>query len=266
MSPPPADDRDTAPVALASRRRLVRIALLAVIGLELAWIGYVFVASMSNPSFGLDYRWHMDSARRLLETGTPYWPWQLDGPYEIGNGAILYPPVAFALFIPFLWLPAVLWWAIPILLTLYAMTRHRPPLWAWAITGALFALEKSLNVYVFGNPTMWMVAAAAAGTVWYWPFVLLLLKPTFAPLALLGIRHRSWWIALGAIAIASLCFGAVWVDWLAVAANSDVSLVYNLPTLPMMLAPLVPWLAARWEARARPAHLGAHRDVMPSSP
>jgi hypothetical protein len=217
--------------------------VVGIILVELAWIGYVILGSLGNPAFGLDYRWHVDAAQRLLDTGSPYWPWQVSGPYEIGNGAILYPPIAFALFVPFIWLPAAAWWVIPIAITIIAMTHHRPPPWVWPVTVGLFCLEKSLNVYVFGNPTMWLVAAVAAGTVWYWPFALVILKPTFAPLMLLGIRHRSWWVALVVLAGISLLFGRVWLDWLAAARNSDVSVVYNLPTLPLVLAPLIPWLA-----------------------
>jgi hypothetical protein len=221
-----------------------RVLLLAVIGLEALWIGGIVAwQALNNPSFGLDYRWHVDAARRLLETGTPYWPWQVAGPYDIGNGAILYPPTAFALFIPFLWLPAVLWWAVPVAVTVWAMAWHRPPLWAWAVVGAIVAFDKSLNVYVFGNPTMWLVAAVAAATRLGWPSVLVLAKPTFAPLALIGAWRRSWWVALAVFAGVSLLFGGLWLEWLKVATNSDVSLLYNLPTLPLLLAPLVPWLA-----------------------
>lgn len=212
------------------------------------------VHALTNPVFGLDYQWHVDASRRLLETGSPYWPWQVAGPYDIGNGAILYPPTAFALFIPFIWLPAVLWWAIPMGMTARAMAQHRPPLWAWAVVGAILAYEKSLNVYVFGNPTMWLVAAVALATRWGWPSVLVLAKPTFAPLALIGIGRRSWWIALGAFAAVSLLFGRLWLEWITVASNSDVSVFYNLPTVPLMLAPLTPWLAGRdrpaWLTRA----------------
>jgi hypothetical protein len=234
-----------------ARDRLYRDAVLGLVGLELVWIGFVLLATIPNPSFGLDYRWHVDAARRLLETGTPYWPWQIAGPYVIGNGAILYPPTAFVLFIPFLWLPAPVWWVIPIVVTAYAMSRHRPPLWTWPITVGLFALERSLNVYVFGNPSMWIVAAVAAGTVWRWPSIFVLAKPTFAPLALIGVRDRRWWLALVVLAIISSVFGRAWLDWLAVVRNSDVSLTYNLPTLPLLLAPLVPWLGERaWRRRA----------------
>ena len=224
--------------------RIARPVLAAILGLELLWIGFVFVQqALNNASFGLDYRWHVDAARRLLDTGTPYWPWQISGPYEIADGAILYPPTAFLLFIPFIWLPAVLWWAIPIAVLVGAMAVHRPPLWAWVVIGAILSFEKSLNVFVFGNPSMWIVAAIAAGTVLWWPFVLVVVKPTFAPIALLGIRHRSWWIAAIILGLASIPFWRVWLDWFAVVRNSNVSLVYNLPTLPLMLAPLVAWLS-----------------------
>ncbi|HEX5825467.1 MAG TPA: hypothetical protein VFY18_13495 [Candidatus Limnocylindrales bacterium] len=227
-----------------SRARIVRAVLATVFGLELAWIAFVLVQQwQTNPTFGLDYRWHVDAARRLLDTGTPYWPWQIAGPYEISDGAILYPPTAFLLFIPFIWLPAVLWWAVPIAILAVGMAIHRPPLWAWVVIGAILSFEKSLNVFVFGNPSMWIVAAIAAGTVLWWPFILVVAKPTFAPIALIGIRHRSWWIAAAILAVASIPFARVWLDWLAVVRNSNVSLIYNLPTLPLMLAPLVAWLA-----------------------
>ncbi len=222
-----------------------RIVAMVLIGLGWLWIALAIFWSLSSPSFGLDYRWHVEAAQRLLDTGTPYLPFELSGPFVIGDGAILYPPTAFLLFIPFIWLPAVLWWAIPIAVTAYGIWWHRPPLWAWVVITGLFALEKSINVYVFGNPSMWIVAAIAAGSVWRWPFVFVLAKPTFAPIALLGARRRSWWIALGVLAVASIPFLPVWLDWLTVVRNSDVSLLYNLPTLPLMLAPLVAWATGR---------------------
>jgi hypothetical protein len=231
-------------VVLSTRERAIRIALATVIGLEVVWCAFVLIHQFAtNEFFGLDYRWHVDAARRLLETGTPYWPWQISGPYEIANGAILYPPTAFLLFIPFIWLPTVLWWAIPIAISCVAMAAHRPPLWAWAVIGALISFERSLNVYIYGNPSMWVVAAIAAGTVLFWPFVFVFAKPSFGPIALLGIRHRSWWFTAVLLGLLSIPFARVWLDWFAVVRNSNVSLVYNLPTLPLMLAPLVAWLA-----------------------
>ncbi len=222
-----------------------RVVAVALIGVGWLWIAAALLVNLSNPAFGLDYRWHVEAAQRLLDTGTPYLPFELAGPFVIGDGAILYPPTAFLLFIPFIWLPAVLWWAVPIAVTAYGMWWHRPPLWGWLLITVCLMLEKSINVYVFGNPSMWIVAAIAAGTVWRWPFVFVLAKPTFAPIALLGIRHRSWWVALVVLGILSLAFVPVWFDWLTVVRNSDVSLFYNLPTLPLMLAPLIAWAVGR---------------------
>jgi hypothetical protein len=245
--------------------RGLRVVLTTIIDLELVWIAFVFAQqALTNPAFGLDYRWHIDAAKRLLDNGTPYWPWQIGGPYEISDGAILYPPTAFLLFIPFIWLPAVLWWAVPIAILVVAMAVHRPPLWAWAVIGAIVAFEKSLNVYVFGNPSMWVVAAIAAGTVLSWPFVLVVAKPTFGPIALLGIRHRSWWIAVGILAVASIPFARVWLDWFAVVRNSNVSPTYNLPTLPLMLAPLVAWLTGiRRPSWSAPQTAAQRRGIPP---
>ena len=223
-----------------------RVAMLALIGLGWLWIGLVIATNLSNPAFGLDYRWHVEAAQRLLDTGTPYLPFELAGPFVIGEGAILYPPTAFLLFIPFIWLPAVLWWAIPIAVTAYGLWWHRPPLWAWVVITALFAFEKSINVYVFGNPSMWIVAAIAAGTDLA---LAVRLRPRQAdvradraardpPSELVDRAGR-------ARGRCRCCSCAVWFDWFTVVRNSDVSLLYNLPTLPLMLAPLVAWATGR---------------------
>jgi hypothetical protein len=270
---PTAERRSEPAAPPVARERLVRIVLATAIGLEVVWIAFVMVQQLAtNEFFGLDFRWHVDAARRLLDVGTPYWPWQIAGSYEIANGAILYPPTAFLLFIPFIWLPAALWWILPIAILGWGLAVHRPPLWAWAVIGALIGFERSLNVYIYGNPSMWIVAAIAAGTVIWWPFVLVVAKPSFAPIALLGIRHRSWWVAAIALGLLSIPFARVWLDWFAVVRNSNVSLIYNLPTLPLMLAPLVAWLAGvRSPLRARPSRAPAaptqpraeSRDVPP---
>jgi hypothetical protein len=255
---------------VSTRQRATRIVLLTLIGLEILWCAFVLIQQFAtNEFFGLDYRWHVDAARRLLENGTPYWPWQIAGPYEIANGAILYPPTAFLLFIPFIWIPTVLWWAIPIAILVWGLTLHRPPLWAWALIGALISFERSLNVYIYGNPSMWIVAAIAAGTILWWPFIFVVAKPSFGPIALLGIRHRSWWIAAVVLALVSIPFARVWLDWFAVVRNSNVSLIYNLPTLPLMLVPLVAWLTGirrptiPWLGRAARTKTSAERNEIP---
>jgi len=231
-----------APAREARRITPMQLWWCFVIAAELAFIVLVLGLGLRHENFALDYRWHMEASQRLLDTGTPYYPFQFEGHYSFQQAPILYPPIAFALFIPFLWLPPFLWWAIPIGLLVFCMTRHRPPLWGWALTLACFCWFWSLGVFLFGNPGMWIAAFVAAGTVWSWPFALVLLKPTFAPIALLGIRHRSWWVTIGVMAGVSLLFGRVWFDWLTILGNSDVTLSYNFPTIPLMVAPLIPWL------------------------
>ncbi len=140
-SAPPAAEWPDREARAPSAAGLGRALAVGVVLLELLWIAYVFVHLLPTPAFGLDYQWHVDATRRLITVGTPYWPWQTAGPYTIGNGAILYPPTAFLLFLPFLWLPAPLWWIIPIAITVAAMTRHRPPIWIWPLTVGLFCLE-----------------------------------------------------------------------------------------------------------------------------
>ena len=250
--PPESPTADTPSASLPRHlayprlRAAGRILAATIIGVEVLWISFaVLYTALDRPAFGLDYRMHVEAAQRLLETGTPYLPFQLAGPFVISHGAILYPPIAFVLFIPFIWLPAVLWWVIPIAITAYCIWWWRPPLYAWVVIASIFSLEKTLNVYVFGNPSMWMVAAVAAGTVWHWPFVFVFAKPTFAPIAFLGAPDRRWWIALGVLGAVSVLFGSVWFEWFTVVQNSNVSLIYNLPTVPLMLAPLIAWASSQ---------------------
>ena len=130
----------------------------------------------------------MDASQRLLDTGTPYCPFELAGPYVIGDGSrsCIRRPRSL-LFIPFLWLPPILWCAIPIAIIVWAVLapRRRCGPGSSSLAASAFAAV-DLNVYVFGNPSMWIVAAIAAGTIWRWPFVFVFAKPTFAPIALLG--------------------------------------------------------------------------------
>ena len=68
-------------------------------------------------------------------------------------------------------------------------------------------------MYLFGNPGIWTIAALAAATRWRWASTLVLLKPSLGPLALFGARHRSWWVALGILGLASLPFAGLWLDY-----------------------------------------------------
>ncbi|MGH9034606.1 MAG: hypothetical protein ACRD0O_02495 [Acidimicrobiia bacterium] len=75
---------------------------------------------------GGDLGGYVAGARRFLDTGSPYLPEQVAGPWQLGPYSFVHPPAALALFVPFVVLPAVLWWAIPIAVTAWALWRLRP--------------------------------------------------------------------------------------------------------------------------------------------
>ena len=141
------------------------------------------------------------------------------------------------------WLPPFLWWAIPIALLVFCMTRHRPPLWAWALTLACFCWLSSLGVYVFGNPGMWIVAFVAAGTV----LVLAVRagpaqahvradRPARGEPSVVVDRARRDGGGLAA------CSGRSGADWVTVLRNSDVDPRLQLPDHPADGRAADPWL------------------------
>jgi hypothetical protein len=69
------------------------------------------------------------------------------------------------------------------------------------------------------------------------------LKPPFGVLALAGVRHRSWWIAV-ALGIASIVvMWPLWLDYVRTLQNSGIPWDYSLYSLPLAVAPVVAWIA-----------------------
>lgn len=246
------------PVGTFGSAQLSRLMAGTIIGLLALFLAAeVIVAThpggmLSGPP-GFDYRMYMSATQRLLAGGGFYAPNQLAGPYAVTDGNILYPPTALALFVPFTILPAALWWAIPLGILGWVIAAYRPSPWTWVAIVALVALpfpfdwhfSHALVLLVTGNPAMWIAAAVAAGTRWGWPAALVLVKPSLAPLALIGIHDRRWWVAIGGIAIASLVLLPLWTEYVTVLANARgprASLLYSITDLPLMLIPIVAWL------------------------
>lgn len=189
---------------------------------------------------GLDFRIYQDRARDFVEGRGFYLPRQLAGPYVIANGDSLYPPPMVLLVVPFLWLPAILWWAIPVGVIAYVLWRLRPPVWTWPLLALCYSYPIAVLAVLKGNPNLWIAAAMAVATLWRPTAVLVLLKPSLAPLALYGAGRRSWWVALGALTVVSLLFGAMWLDYVRVIRDSGGSLLYSLVEVPFVAAPLIP--------------------------
>lgn len=189
---------------------------------------------------GIDYELYMTATRRWLDGGGFFQAYQLAGPYPIQMGDVLYPPTGLLLFAPFTILPAVLWWAIPLGITAAALWRLHPAPVAWPFMALCCFWPPFVARLVAGNPVMWVMAAVALGFFVRWAFVGVLLKPSLFPFALLGVRHRSWWIALGLGIAVSLPFGAMWIDWaIAVTNSTGGGLLYSLQDVPILLLPVI---------------------------
>ncbi len=111
-----------------------------------------------------------------------------------------------------------------------------------------------------GNPVIWSLAALSLGTLYAWPSVFVLLKPTLGPLALFGSNRRSWWVALGAFAAVSLLFLPMWPDYVRVILNArhPSGPLYSLGEVPMLLIPVAAWLGRR--RPAQPIEGTRHRE------
>jgi hypothetical protein len=160
---------------------------------------------------------------------------------------VLYPPWALFLFVPFAFLPAFVWWAIPITVTLYVLRWLRPAPWAVFAMLVLMLWPAAIGSYLFGNTDIWAVAGVAGGFRWGWPAILLLLKPTFAPFVLAGCRHRSWWVGGLALMVSSLLLLPLWFDYVRAMTHLGIDPRYSLGSLPLLLVPVI-----AWAGRARP--------------
>jgi hypothetical protein len=236
-----AGDRDL----VVTRRNTVLWAAIAVaIGLVL--LDLIDVAANADTirrEAGVDYRLYVDAAARWLHGGPYFQPYQLAGSYPISAGDILYPPAALVLFVPFTFLPAVLWWLLPAAAVARSLYVLRPAPWAWPFLLICALWPTTPLKIVTGNPVIWAVAALSLGVVYAWPSVLVLIKPSLFPFALFGMRTRGWWIALGVVIVVSVPFGSLWVDWVHSVLNSQGGgIAYSSLEIPMLAFPLVAWL------------------------
>lgn len=228
---------------------LVRAAVVLTAAVILVVDLWLHASRFLNPGWAPTVGWDLaviqDAARHWL-AGQGFYPaYQLAGPFLNADRQILYPPISLALFLPSLLLPAVLWWVLP-LGTIAAVVVHwRPSPWAWLLIGLCLAQEESVLIVSRGNPSMWIAAFVALGTIWRPAFALVFLKPSLAPFALLGVRSRSWWLVTAALAAVSLALLPMDLDWLRSMLNATgdhSGLLYSLRSVPFVAVPVVAWL------------------------
>jgi hypothetical protein len=193
---------------------------------------------------------YRNATERLFGGGGWYLERQLQGPYQLQFGDVLYPPVTAWFFVPWLLLPAWTFSAIPLGMLAWFVRAARPAPWTWPIMAFGLVFPVSLIYIAYANPTIWIAAFVALGLQYSWPGVLVLLKPSLAPFALIGIRSRGWWMALAVLAVASLPFLALTLEYPRIVLDSrGSSLLYSATSVPILLVPIVAWLG-RWDPRA----------------
>jgi hypothetical protein len=230
--------------------RRIRFALVVLTGVivaiacGVAALTWDTVASANR--IGADFQLYLDASRSTLSGGELYPAHQLAGPYLVADGDILYPPPILLLMLPFTILPTVLFWIVPLAILAACVVHHRPAVWSWPILALGFAYPVTSLKIVHGNPTMWIVAAIALGTVTAGPAVLVLLKPTLAPFALIGLNRARWWLALGIAVVVAALFAPLWPDYITILANArGRGILYSLDEVPFATVPVVALLASQ---------------------
>lgn len=227
--------------------RLERPGRIAGYGLALVLLGLLGLQYATAPRetlehlAGLDWRNYGTATRTWLDGGGWYLERQLGGPYEIRPGDVLYPPTWLLLFVPAALAPWPAWWLVPGTITVVVIARLRPSPLGVATIAAFLAWPPTAVHLLTGNPGIWLVAALAAAMHLRWPAAFLLTKVTVAPLALVGIRDRRWWMTAGALVAASLVVLPMWPDYVRVLldARHPAGILYSAQDLPMLLVPLV---------------------------
>lgn len=211
---------------------------------------WILLSGQVLDQWGNDFEFFVAVAQRWQVTGELYGVEQLAGPYHATTGvSVLYPPITLYLFAPFTVLPGFLWWAIPLGIVGWHVVSARPAWWAWPVMAALLFAPRSQAIVIWGNTGIWVTAFVALGLRFAWASPFVLLKPTFAPFAVIGIRRLSWWIGMAVLAAASLVMLPLWFDYVTAMRNNvgdwPPGLLYSLPDYLLTSIPIVAWLARR---------------------
>jgi len=217
----------------------ILLAIVVVNAMDLATV---------RQQWGEDYRFFMAIAERWRTGASVYLPHQLAGPYtELSGRDMIYPPIALLRFVPLSFLPAPLWWIIPLGTIAAVIIWFRPEAWTWPVFALALWYPRDESMIIWGNTGMWMAALVGLGLVWGWPAAFVLLKPSLAPFLLAGIRKpRALVVGLVLLAALSLTMVPLWADFITAVRNAGSSwpsVLYSLPDIPLLLMPALAWMA-----------------------
>jgi hypothetical protein len=252
-----------------SNRPIARVVAIVATA-TLVGIGVALL--VGNPTYipahgGEDLRIYLDHTDRWLHGGSYYDPRQLTGqPYQHVNEDSLYPPPSAIFFLPFLWVPWPVWWLVPLAVIVASVIRSRPSFWVWPLIAACAVAPRTISLTIYGNTTMWVAASVAAALSWRIPSVLVLLKPTLLPFALIDVRRRAWWVGLAGLGIASVAMLPMWSDWLTAVLNlRGDDWTHNGFDVAYILIPVIAWLGTPGRVRGWRSRTVATVSPRPSS-
>jgi hypothetical protein len=237
---------DSTPRMHAGRlTRIVALGSTAVI-MTVAVASWLVDWDLVVAQWGSDRDFFVSTASRWLATGQFYHPRQLSGPYDVViNVDTLYPPSALLLFTPFVWLPAALWWVVPLAIIGWSIVRSRPPVWIWPFLALMIWWPRSQSIVIWGSTGMWVAASVALAIRFRWFGAFILLKPSLIPFALMGIRARSWWVVACAIGVLSVPLLSDYITAMRNNTGSAAVFVYSIQDIPFIALPLIAWMASR---------------------
>jgi hypothetical protein len=235
---------------------LVVGASIAIIVVFTAGFAVGTLRSDTNIPIGLDWIGYRRGWERLLETGTPYQAFQLDGMYTPRNLDFIHPPSFLPLVAPFTVLPSpfdyLAWMAVPTAITVYLLRRMA--WWAWPIVTILAITPNTIITYINGNSSMWFAAAFGWSLYVGWPAGLIAMKASLGPLAVPGfLRDPRRTLVLVAIPILlTIPFLATWADWVTILRNAQgIGVFYSLVQWTVFTIVALPWLTTRGLEHAR---------------
>lgn len=231
---------------MAGRLSLQAFTWAVLAALAVGWAIVTFI-STAQTEWAREYAFadltgYLDGARRFLETGSPYEPAQIAGAWTLGTHSFIHPPTALLLFVPFLLLPAVFWWIVPLVLTAWIVASFRPRAWAWLSIALCLVWPRSAGSIIAGNSDMWAMALVAVATRYGVGPFLALVKPSFLPLALVGLPRGGWFMAGVVSAIVALPFIGLWGDYARALGNAHLDPAYSLLNLPLVVTPAMAWI------------------------
>jgi hypothetical protein len=229
-------------------KNLIRVALIGltvailIIGALELWYGIAYMGWAEAIDYDLGY--YVKITARLFSSGEWYSARQLAGPWAVNfTDEVMYPPAIVWFFAPFIILPVGVLIGLTVAVLAWLFRQWRPAVWTWPLLAFCLAWPMTTLRIMTGSSDLLVVLAVGLGLQYRGAAAFALLKPSFLPFALIGIRSRGWWIAAGIMVLLSLPWLSETLAYPGVMLNARSALgpFYSLVGLQLVLIPVIAW-------------------------